>query len=296
MNYIGAYEDRRIKGSRLTEMPDWFKLQNYECFEAISDSELWEELDSRVNMFKDAKIGFELEKEMFKVFALDKFNRIKKGSPLISKSHLLRDDNFEFRNDEDRRYHQEINKIQEENQHHDFNFDGQFVKPIKIEDVMELNELISEQMELTPLSNDEIVSYRYCTEIETHVDKRAKNLGLRDSYSKVHIALDIETATNEEILEEVKVLLDVVRKELDVPELKMFKKRTHHTNKLRDYKVMEILDLLFWEALSGCKINRDTLTRNIFINPTKGDTEFRQTIMPFIDKVTSNNYRRVEKK
>ncbi|WP_448556026.1 DUF6387 family protein [Thalassotalea montiporae] len=126
----------------------------------------------------------------------------------------------------------------------------------------------------------------YCGDI----DLSNKDLLFTQSGS-ININIDLYNATDKVIIQEIKKMLPLWRKSLDIEEPKnnYFSRRLDY-DKVPSYKIIPLLDLLMWAQIEQKKIPLRVLTSVLFPKGEKGETELKQTILPMARRFISSNY------
>jgi len=108
----------------------------------------------------------------------------------------------------------------------------------------------------------------------------------------VDVSLDLKHYTDKEIVDDIKILLPKWRNELKIKEPPN-KPHTEETRlkKVLHYEIIPLLDLKIW-----CEVNKNEITQSVYAGALfpehdRGDTEFKQTIIPFLKKLISGYFR-----
>lgn len=111
----------------------------------------------------------------------------------------------------------------------------------------------------------------------------------------VYLSVNLKNYSDAEILKSFEKLLPKWRRELQIPSPSIVFAKDSDDAKIIPYKLLPLLDLLIWSNSIGAKIPNRVLAIALFPTGEKGETEIKQTIMPLLNKLVSDNYRRLEK-
>lgn len=107
----------------------------------------------------------------------------------------------------------------------------------------------------------------------------------------VWLTVNLEQYTNKELVGIFEKLLPAWRRQLSIPEPKHSIGKDAPIKKITEYRVIPYLDLIVWAKLSKVKIPNRVMALALFPYGEKGEIEFVQTIIPFIKRITSINFR-----
>ncbi|WOX49057.1 DUF6387 family protein [Aeromonas sp. XH] len=113
---------------------------------------------------------------------------------------------------------------------------------------------------------------------------------------KVLVSIDLENSSNDEILSSIKSLLSVWRKELDISEVikKPSQVKGNTTlNKIIDYKLIELMDLLILSNVVNETICHEKLQDSLYADSRYKDwgaDKIKRTIIPLSKKFTDEIY------
>lgn len=108
------------------------------------------------------------------------------------------------------------------------------------------------------------------------------------------IYLNLEGYSNKEILNSVEALLPKWREQLNIPEpLNVSFAKNADIKKILDYKIIPLIDLMIWCEINDREITHSVYAGTLFPSFNRGDTEFKQTILPFLNKIISDDYRKL---
>lgn len=156
-----------------------------------------------------------------------------------------------------------------------------FIAPLSMYDCCRLEELIPKDDDSSFYSSDEFIrqdiplSGWEVNPIDTLTSDR-----------KIRLQIDLDTS-DDQILSELKALLPHYRAQLGVNEsAQLFRKAD--PKKIIEHQALPFLDLEIWSHLEGKKINDRTLNETLFKNDDKSEDRIRQTLRPFIKRISSN--------
>ncbi len=106
------------------------------------------------------------------------------------------------------------------------------------------------------------------------------------------IFINLEEFTNKELINDFQILLPKWRSQLNIeePEDVILAKQTD-IQKVLSYEIIPLLDLKIWCEMSNKEIAHSVYAGTLFPDLNRGETEFKQTILPFFNKITSLRYR-----
>ncbi|AYN28642.1 hypothetical protein D8682_17650 [Buttiauxella sp. 3AFRM03] len=263
-----------------------FSIVNYECLNNLDDMELLAQLSFRYMLMESIESVSETDDSEIQLL----YNDLEK----LMKYVILADD-FEYaKNDCD--------VISDEYIHL---AGGMFVEPLSRLDLRLLTEKIALQgagagYALLPTDEDYEFSQQNSDCNDTAINSEADSFRFNmesidkvtDCDDSINISLDL-TRTDSELIKEISKLLPLWRSELgiEVNKLIEYKGWVHLRKRVIEYKVIPILDVLNYLSLSKLKINTTALLLIVFPDGEKDVFSYNKTIMPFIAKLKSENYR-----
>ncbi|MFT7109667.1 MAG: hypothetical protein ACI843_001329 [Psychrobacter glaciei] len=100
-----------------------------------------------------------------------------------------------------------------------------------------------------------------------------------------HVTINLDDFTDKEVIAQFSELLPAWRKTLGSEKVKTsLLSKLSSINKMKKYQFIPWLDLTIWSELMGLTIPHRIYTVALFPIGEKGDTEFKQTVLPFILK------------
>jgi hypothetical protein len=101
-----------------------------------------------------------------------------------------------------------------------------------------------------------------------------------------HVTINLDDFTDKEVIAQLSELLPAWRKTLGSEKVKTsLLSKLSSINKMKKYQFIPWLDLTIWSELMGLTIPHRICTIALFPTGEKGDTEFKQTVLPFIIKI-----------
>lgn len=291
-----------MRKKHLTKLPDWFVHQNYEKFKKFTEDEIWEELNLRklmlFQLFGYASSSGQFPNSRFKSRIYTSYdqlqNHIFSGNPLLAKAQkneVNTKDTPSYSNVESNN-HKPKNKFT-----HLTLSKSVCVSPLSIFDTTRLNDISVNFLSESVKSSD---YHERNTAYGLSIDKVGQEAIPRDeTLSKprgINLNLNTIYFTDEQILEEIKRLLPIWRNEIKHPEIQIIKPRSDDLQKILNYEIFALCDLITWEFVNQSRIRKSVLVREIYKYIPRGEIELKQTIMPFLHKVFNPMYRRVDKK
>ncbi|MEN0583414.1 MULTISPECIES: DUF6387 family protein [unclassified Kosakonia] len=169
---------------------------------------------------------------------------------------------------------------------------------------------ISSGLGVTPISFTELSMYGYCA-IDKGFFKRDDEYfyikaeamlasvsgNLDDCFAhSVLLSVNLDDATDEEIIASIKKLLPLWRKQLELPEhAHVAQKRIglKTLQKLMSNRVIPILDLLIWEKRFEKEVTNPMIGALVFNDDPKDTQAIKETIKPFALEAMSEQYTRL---
>ncbi|MEB5738605.1 DUF6387 family protein [Klebsiella aerogenes] len=259
----------------------WFDINNYDFINSLTLGGLIKELEWRDYLFNELanpSVFFDDEYDI-------KFNRIFSG-----------DANIEVLSDEERDNLEFINAINEQT-------------PSLRNLYGELPKLPSREG-VCPVTFSELSMYGF-TAIDQGFFKRDEDYtylksnamlasvtgNLEDCFSSsVLTSIDLDGATDDEIISNLAILLPLWRKQLGLPEQEhVAQKRIgiRTIQKLVSNRVLPILDLLLWGQVNSKEITNPMLSVLVFSDDPKDTQAIKDSIKPFAVEAMSEKYTRL---
>lgn len=258
----------------------WFSMKNYEFIDELTIPQLIQELEWRDLLFRYLREeGFDIENDEVYI----KYERVFKGDPYLDQKN---EDELEINN--------MIKSIHEQNQYD------------RGEDLPSLDSKLG----VSPLHFAEL-SFYACVAIDQGIFKRDEEYlsiktnamlssvtGNLDGYfdNRVLAEIDLDEATDEEILTSLKRLLPLWREKLSLPEKPhIAQKRVgiKTLQKLITNRVLPILDLLLWGERFGKEVTNPMLSILVFPDDPKDTQAIKESIKPFAFESMDERYTRL---
>ena len=112
----------------------------------------------------------------------------------------------------------------------------------------------------------------------------------------VLVSIDLEDATDEEIIASMTKVLPLWRKQLELPEQAHVARKIiglKTIKKLMANRVLPILDLLIWERRNGKEVSNPMIGALVFNDDPKDTQAIKETIKPFALEAMSEQYTRL---
>lgn len=223
-----------------SELPTWFKVENYEKFGSLTLEEYLEQIIIRVNYFK----AITEDGEIFEpLLTIPLWDSIKSGDPIV---------NFELDNGFQTR--EEII----------YNY-----KAIDTVDYFTASCCCASADEQLESSNKSYANNTYTEAIESSFQDV---IGCKTKW----ISIDLSSATDEELINEIRSKLPLYREELNAEEQEL-NKVEKQLSTLYDYRCHMLLDLKIWEIEETTKLKR----RVIITKPTLLNALFPVSVKNF---------------
>ena len=278
---------KKIKSK--ADVPSWFNLDHYNCLKELNFEELKQQIDQRRYLYETASASLTNGSQIDFGICGEEFDLIKSGSIITRNDMYLGDPPYydkEFLIEGD-------NRLCQSNPISGFKSVQAYLHCL---DLIE-NKLLSKNEFLdakTIKRIDKLGDLDFVARTLKRYDIASLNpFPIEEEY--ITITIDIETFTNSEIKQDLDRLLPIWRKQLDIQEPEVsFQTRSDHT-KILEYQIIPLLDLMIWTKLNNTSITKSVYAGILFPDFSRGDTEMRQTIIPFLKKITGEFYR-VKKK
>lgn len=164
----------------------------------------------------------------------------------------------------------------------------QALAPVNHKNHFSLERMPNSVHPLTALEAAGIASVVNATDKPVEQQASAIYSELYEDEFNTYVTVNLEKS-DDQILDELKVLLPSLRESLKADKVrKTFK--PSDIQKVRNYRVLPLIDLLFWSKLENVKIKQSVLSKCLFPNGEKGEEDFRKTIIPFAEKVSNRRY------
>lgn len=259
----------------------WFDINNYDFINNLTLVGLIKELEWRECLFNELANphdSFDYENDI-------KFNRIFNG-----------DANIEVLSDEERENLEFINSVQEQT-------------PSLKNLYGELPALPSREG-VHPVTFTELSMYGFSAidqgffkryEDDTYLKSSAMMASVTGNLegcfsSSVLTSIDLDGATDDEIITNLAILLPLWRKQLDLPEQEHIAQKrigVRTIQKLVSNRVIPILDLLLWGQVKSKEITNPMLSALVFSDDPKDTQAIKDSIKPFAVEAMSEKYTRL---
>ncbi|MGK0270711.1 MAG: hypothetical protein ACI88H_001359 [Cocleimonas sp.] len=254
------------KVSSTKDLPTWFKLENYDCIANLSNEKLLEQIGYRCFLLRNIESGATKESNFTIPSSQAEWSLINRGTVVITDVFII---------DEDDEHG--ISPCMPSTQ---------AVHPLPAyRAIYFVHQLIKDDRLIASKDKFKMLDFDLSTEDFDLAEPKGK-------HSIAHMAINLADNSDKVILADIKKLLPEWREALkvDEPNKNIYSKSSHY-QKIVDYKIIPLLDLKIWSLLVRQKIPHRVLTVSLYPNGEKGETELKQTVLPFVDKVTSDNYR-----
>lgn len=266
------------KVSSTKDLPPWFKLDNYEILKTLKVDDIKAQLQHR---------AFLLEFEHWEYDEVCKWEQIQNEDILL----VHHDDPWS--NDENRTKDSNeccnITDIREKYAlAHTLSISG-FPSLAAFHHGQEL----IENSLIFPDENNKADRVKYEV-VLGDIDLIEKELipNLNSTSSCVSIRINLADYMDKEIKNDLNVLLPEWRTQLNIPEpddIRLSKPSDH--NRILNYQIIPLIDLMIWAKQNDTQIAHSVYTIALYPYGEKGETEFKQTILPFLKKIISEKYR-----
>ena len=269
-----------MKIKTTNDLPVWFSLKQYRVLNEMSDEQVREQFLVRLNLYRATDDLTEIvecsEEEYFGSEYLD-WESIKKRPIVSIESRKTLIPNSKPSPAKIDAYHRlaargSVHGVMVHTAEH-------FMKHIYDKEVIKAN---PDDPEYLLYKQDYLLS---------DISMYAKAHGYSGATSGLYIELNIEEYCDEDIIKDVQQLLPFWRKQLSVDEPDVINQRKDDVQKIVNYQLIPLLDLLLWSAANRRKIPNSVMTVALFPNGEKGEVEFRQTVLPMLHKLLDYRYR-----
>ncbi|MDO6839484.1 DUF6387 family protein [Paraglaciecola chathamensis] len=293
------------KISTTTEFPNWFNLDNYEQFKDLSIRELNLELALRrsIHLGDHSNPNIVPAQKLRNKKAL---KLIEEGQPRlsgydwdqfdISMTNILPNDSRSLPTE------QQIEQIKKfisgtekyDYEHRQFAMNGDlYVNPISIRDILHVAHHANFLIREISLPDD----------YETHLSASFYGLPVtstlrlhplsksKEYYSdNLLLSINLAKASDAEILSALKAELSEWRKTLNTPEPIPIKSRRGDKDKIIQYKIFPLIDILCWAKANSIEIKPSVFMVKVFPHGEYGSKEFTDYISGFMKKVLDKAY------
>ncbi|EFA4612342.1 DUF6387 family protein [Escherichia albertii] len=259
----------------------WFDISNYEFLNDLTLPDLIQELEWRDFLLRHAKDDTAIFKEEYDI----KYERIFSGDP-----------NLTILNEEEEEVEEFIRKVNDE-------------APSLRNEYDDLPSL-SSAMGVSPVTFSELAMYSFSSidqgffkrdEEDCYLKANAMLASVTGNLSNcspnsILVSIDLDDATDDEIITSLTHLLPLWRKELKVPEREhVAQKRIglKTLQKLISNRVIPIVDLLIWGEKSGKEVSNPMISALVFSDDPKDTQAIKESIKPFALESISERYTRL---
>ncbi|ERM14392.1 hypothetical protein L585_08745 [Pantoea ananatis BRT175] len=259
----------------------WFDIDSYEFINEITLLNFVEELEWRDFLYRNVSDDSLIFQEEYDI----KYNRIFNGDP-----------NLTTLNKDEKEIDDFVNKVNSES-------------PSLLNDYGCLPQIDSSEG-VSPISFSELSMYSYAAEKQGFIKNDEDNTYLRtdamlasvagnldDCFSgSVLASINLDDATDEEILASLSRLLPLWRHQLALPErehLAQKKIGLKTLQKLISNRVIPILDLIIWGSRFGKEVSNPMISALVFSDDPKDTQAIKESIRPFAIEAMSEQYTRL---
>ncbi|WP_324028851.1 hypothetical protein GC087_17255 [Pantoea sp. JZ2] len=259
----------------------WFDIDSYEFINEITLLNFVEELEWRDFLYRNVSDDSLIFQEEYDI----KYNRIFNGDP-----------NLTTLNKDEKEIDDFVNKVNSES-------------PSLLNDYGCLPQIDSSEG-VSPISFSELSMYSYAAEKQGFIKNDEDNTYLRtdamlasvagnldDCFSgSVLASINLDDATDEEILASLRRLLPLWRHQLSLPErehLAQKKIGLKTLQKLISNRVIPILDLIIWGSRFGKEVSNPMISALVFSDDPKDTQAIKESIRPFAIEAMSEQYTRL---
>ena len=297
----------------------WFRLENYTDIATFSDKQIHEQISFRDIVISDAErleSKFDLAQDniyenCFESPDYHRWRAVIQGGPIIDFSHEYRTPE-QIKDDE--KSERELRAIQDElaqdkQKYLDDNpaekaywlefqrvtdhFNGLRVSGsnlVKAMDVKALKVIYEDFAEDGLIGEQHLLNGLDSKLFFADINMTMKSYGIdrySHGYNDFYSSLDLANATDTEILEQMKILLPMWRKELDIPEPAKRAVTPSLFKKAASYRIIPYLDIKIWSALFGIKFTHQQYADILFPdNENRATADFiKQTVIPHTQKI-----------
>jgi hypothetical protein len=111
-------------------------------------------------------------------------------------------------------------------------------------------------------------------------------------YGKVQLWVNINYYTDDEIISALASSLPEWRKSLNIEQPTRYAPRADDQKKMAKYEIFALHDLLLWGFVENVKIKKSVLGLALYPDGNLGESELKSTIIPFMNRVFSMNYKK----
>jgi hypothetical protein len=279
----------------ISDLPKWFKLDNYDCLANLTIEEVELQLSFRQHMFEAFEEEFEnvdmwgvyrdSGKKLFCDFEhYTQYEALKKGDAVLLKCS---DDELE---EADESYEKDYFDYYEyrlplSSSIRGFNSLDAYFHGLSL---VEGGLIIPEEKLEADYIKQELFTADY--------DMSNKKLLTNASDGTVSVVIDLKEHTNKEIIADFEKLLPEWRKSLELPEPTDIKyAKVSDFEKIVPYRIIPLLDLLIWGKRHNKRIPHRVIAVKLFPLGEKGETELKQTILVHMNKLLSDKFKKIIK-
>lgn len=258
-------------------IPDWFKISNYKILKNLDHKELATQLNFRLYLFTCLINSFEWEyneKSQYRQILNNEIILTKHNDPEWDEHVQNLKDIDEYHNDAPKYLLSSTDSISG----YDSMSAYQFVRSL------ELKKLTMQDEENTYFKHDLMVS-------SLSLIGRKHDIG---SLEGAVINIDLKEYTDKELISDFQKLLPMWRSELGIKEpTNISYSKPSDIGKVINYAIIPLLDLKIWCEITSSKITHSVYAGTLFPELNRGETDLKQTILPFLNKLMSDSYRKL---
>jgi hypothetical protein len=277
------------KVDSVRDLPKWFKVDNYDCFNDLSNEHLIEQLDARLYVFDKLEAIESIDELTLQLSPVSKiYSEIQQSNPIIKNVAMVSKSSNAV-----------LNML---------SANSNSIKGITNAEIGVSEKLIEENKDLW---NSEMLKkadwYKNLIEFDNTQEPKSsfyKNVitymfdfslfkrEIKPDSKDIFIKINLAEHTDKEIRSDLSKLLPVWRKQLKIEEPKgdVFSKPSD-IKRILEYRVLALLDLRIWSKNEKRSIPHRVYTAALFPNGEKGETEFKQTVLPFFGKISMKTYK-----
>jgi hypothetical protein len=260
------------------DLPKWFKLDNYEILKNLEPDDLKVQLSHRTYL---------LESEHWEYDEVCQWEQIQSEDILL----VHHDDPWENEQNRTSGFNEHINiSVLREKYALAYTLSINGFDSLSAfnhgQDLMQNNLIFPSEDNMTDLVKHEVL----LGDVDLISNKLIPESNKEPSC--VSIRINLADFMDKEIKNDLNVLLPKWREQLNIPEPDdVFLSKPSDHNKILSYKIIPLIDLMIWAKQNKTQIAHSIYTVALYPYGEKGETEFKQTIIPFFKKIISEKYR-----
>jgi hypothetical protein len=265
---------------------EWYDLSNYDVLQEITLSELNKEAYARLRMhqhdFDGDDEGIEDLREMYVNFE----KQILRGDVLLYSSTEPK--KLEVRTDKAEYY--PLRKARE----NPLENAKKYIKHITVQKLVGYEKDLLDLKLLTKASGPSSV----IPSSSKIGDLRLTDIERLHPHKPLYLELNIRMLSDEEVIEHMKRMLPEWRRTHNIrePQTGSFRFGLGTIKKLINFRIIPMLDLMFWSKRNNAKISNEQLSRLLYPNDSdviRGGSQIKDTDKPFAEKVLTREFERL---